>query len=266
MEKTVKEFLNRLGLTDDEARLYLVLNQSGPSTILNLSRQSGINRTKVYRIIESMQKEGIIEEIIDQYKKIIKAVSIETLELLIKEQESKSKYLRDTFPTVSNLIARQKLASQPGTKVLFYRGAQGIKQQVWNTLKTEGELLGYSYRPLSELIGKYYEEWYEEWIKRNLKMRDIYSDSYIEGKKSVRQKIDSLDFKSKNIISRYIPSKILNITHQMDIYNEVVSIYHWYEGGVFGVEIYNEKVASMQKQLFEIVWRIAENLKIAKKK
>ncbi|MBI4990736.1 hypothetical protein HZB96_01425 [Candidatus Gottesmanbacteria bacterium] len=261
MEKTVKEFLNKLGLTDDEARLYLVLNQSGPLSVLNLSRQSGINRTKVYRIIESMQRAGIIEEIIDQHKKLTKAVSIDTLELLIKEQESKTKYLRDTFPTVSNLIAGQKAVSQPGTKVFFYRGAEGVRQQVWNTLKTKEELLGYSYRPLSELIGKYYEEWYEEWIKRNLKMRDIFSDSYIEGKKSLKQKIDSLDFKSRNIISRYIPSKMLNITHQMDIYNEIVSIYHWHEGEIFGVEIYNEKVANMQRQLFEMVWRMAGKLK-----
>ncbi len=259
MENTLKIFLNKLGLTDHEARLYLVLNQIGPSTILNLSRQSGINRTKVYRIIESMQKVGIIEEIIDQHKKLIKAVSTDTLELLIKEKEAKVKYLRDTFPAISSLISGQKQTSQPGTKVLFYRGAQGVRQQVWNTLKSKGELLGYSYRPLSELIGKYYEQWYEEWIKRNLKMRDIYSDSYLAGKKLVNQKADSLILKSENIISRYIPAKILNITHQMDIYDEIVSIYHWYEGEVFGVEIYNEYVASLQKQLFEVVWKIARH-------
>jgi sugar-specific transcriptional regulator TrmB len=258
MEKTVQEFLNILGLTEDEVKIYLALNQSGPATILELSRRTGINRTKIYRTIEVMQQKGLAEEIIDEHKKYIKAIEADNLELLIKEEESKAKYLREIYPSVSNLLITHRSASQPGTKVLFYRGKEGVRQQVWNTLRTKGELLGYSYRPLSELIGKYYEEWYEEWMKRDLRMRDIYSDSYLKGKRVVKQKIDSLDFKSKNIISRYVPSKILSITHQMDIYNEVVSIYHWYEGEVFGVEIYNEKVASFQKQLFEIVWRMAK--------
>ncbi|MBI5452275.1 hypothetical protein HY945_02345 [Candidatus Gottesmanbacteria bacterium] len=48
----------------------------------------------------------------------------------------------------------------------------------------------------------------------------------------------------------------------MDIYNEIVSIYHWHEGEIFGVEIYNEKVANMQRQLFEMVWRMAGKLSL----
>ena len=34
--------------------------------------------------------------------------------------------------------------------------------------------------------------------------------------------------------------------------------YNWYEGEVFGVEIQNEKIAAFQKQLFNIVWQMAE--------
>ena len=54
--------------------------------------------------------------------------------------------------------------------------------------------------------------------------------------------------------SRYLPSSILSIDHQTDIYDDVVAFYNWHEGEVFGVEIYNDKVASMQRQIFEILW------------
>ena len=30
------------------------------------------------------------------------------------------------------------------------------------------------------------------------------------------------------------------------------------EGEIFGVEIYNQKIADLQRQMFEIVWKIAE--------
>lgn len=262
MEKNVREFLNKLGLTDVEIRIYLVLNQSGPLTILNLSRRSGINRTKAYRTIEVMQKKGVIEEIIDERKKLIKPSPIANLELLVKEQELKTKFVIENYPSIATFLSNRQSVVQPGTKVLFYRGKDGIRQQVWNTLRVEGTLLGYSYRPLVELIGEFYFSWYEEWVKRKKQMRDLYSDEYIKSKKEYiyvkkRQIRDSLDINMGNIESRYISPKILSINHQVDIYNEVVSLYNWHEGEVFGVEIYNEKIAQMQKQLFEIVWKLA---------
>lgn len=58
--------------------------------------------------------------------------------------------------------------------------------------------------------------------------------------------------------SGYIPSALLNFNHQVDIYNNVVSFYNWHEGEVFRVEIYNDKIARMHKQLFEIVWKLGK--------
>lgn len=256
MMNKLHEFLDRLGFSSEENMLYSILAKRESLSILHLSRISGINRTKVYRIIEKMHQKGLVEEIIDEHKKLVRIAGTDKLELMVKEEEARLIKLRESFPVISKILSENPSLYQPGTKVLFYRGKEGVRSQVWNTLKTKGELLGYSYRPLSELIGKYYEKWYQEWEKRGLRMRDIYSDSYLEGEKTVKQKLDSLEIKSKYIISRYISSKILNITHQMDIYNDIVSVYHWHEGEIFGVEIYNEKIALMQKQMFEIVWKM----------
>lgn len=249
VKKKLQEFLMLLGLDAEETHLFLILNTHELLTVLSLSRLTGINRTRVYRILEKLQTMGLIDEVIDQKRKMIRTVGVDTLEFLVKDQETKTKYLREIFPLVSPFLSCTK-GNQSETKVLFYRGKEGIRQQVWNTLRTKGELVGYSYRPLDELIGDYYGKWYEEWDKRQLKMRDIYSDEYIQAKKQT--------LPIKGIQSRYISSRILNINHQVDIYNDVISSYNWYEGEVFGVEIYNEKIALMQKQLFEIVWKLAE--------
>ena len=262
MDSILYEFLEKLGLDGEERLLYSLLSKTGQMTILKLSEHSGINRTRIYRLAEKLQKQGLIEEVIDEHRKYIRAVATDHLDLLIRTEEEKAKKLRTLFPKVIGLFSEINTVSQPGTKVLFYRGREGIRQQVWNTLRTRGELLGYSYRPLIELIGDYYIKWYEEWTRRKLRMRDIYSDEYIESKKKLKEEfIYSFDFPKNNIDSRYIPSKILDITHQIDIYNGVVSYYSWHEGEVFGVEIYNEKIAKMQKQLFEIVWKMSKKSK-----
>lgn len=250
----IYSFLEKLGLSEEEAKLYITLTERGGAlTILELSRASGINRTRIYRLLEKLESLGIIEEIIDVRHKLAKAVGADTLELLVKDQESKVKYLREVFPSITNFISAGKTLSQPGTKVLFYRGKEGVRQQVWNTLRTKGEAVGYTYGPVIELIGEYYNEWRNEWIKRKLFFRDIVNPDFGFPKGITH----TLNDPENSFATRIIPSNVLFINHQIDIYNEVVSYYNWNEGEVFGVEIYNEKIAQMQKQLFEMVWKMA---------
>lgn len=251
----IKDFLLKLGISNEETAIYLILSQRGILTPLEIARATSINRTKVYRLLERMKEKGLVEEIIDVFRKKAKAAGIEHLALLVKEQEEKAAFLTTQLPTISNLLRGNTSLSQPGTKVLFYRGKEGIRQQIWNTLRTKEEAVGYTYRPVAELIGDYYYEWRNEWIKRKLFFRDIINPDYLLYKKGVT---DSLTHPADSFATRIIPPKILLINHQIDIYNEVVSYYNWYEGEIFGVEIYNQKIAIMQKQLFEIVWKLAK--------
>lgn len=255
MDVQIGEFLRKLGLNDEECLIYLTLARTGILTILELSRKTNINRTRVYRLLDRLTVIGLVEEVIDEHRKMAKAAGVDKLKMLVKEEEEKTEFLNNNLPNISLFLSGVHTISHPGTKVLFYRGKEGIKRQVWNTLRTENELCGYSFRPLKELIGDYYLTWYEEWTSRKFLMRDIYSDEYLKNRDA--KIIDSFSRPTRYIKSRYIPSNILSINHQIDIYNDVVSLYSWFEGEIFGVEIYNEKVAAMQKQLFEIVWKMA---------
>lgn len=256
MNRNVTDFLSGLGLTDEEAKIYLTLSQKGILTALELSRATNINRTRVYRLLEKLKKVGIIEEVIDEHRKLAKAADLDVIELMVRDREMKAKELRENFPTILNLLHGERVISQPGTKVLFYRGKEGIRRQIWNTLRAQREVVGYTYRSVKELIGEYYQAWKDEFVRRKLFFRDIYSDDYLESIKNDPK--ESIILPRKSNTSRYVPSSILDINHQIDIYNEVTSFYNWHEGEVFGVEIYNQKVADMQKQLFEIVWKMVK--------
>ncbi|MBI2611862.1 helix-turn-helix domain-containing protein [Candidatus Gottesmanbacteria bacterium] len=255
MNKIIKDFLLNLGLTAEESAIYASLLDKGPQTVLEVSRNTNVDRTGAYRLLEKLHAMGIVEEIIEENRKMYKAVGLHTLEFLVREKETAVKKLRESMPIIENYMSSREGAHQPGTKVLFYRGRDGIKQQVWNTLRAEKEAVGYSYRRLSELIGDYYIKWFDEWVARRLIFRDIISDEYL---RSISQRTVNPHLPEGHFFTRYISEDILNINHQMDIYNNVVSIYNWYEGEVFGVEIYNEKVASFQRQIFEILWARGE--------
>jgi HTH-type transcriptional regulator, sugar sensing transcriptional regulator len=90
--------LTDLGLTMDQARLYLALVQGGPATARQLSSTSKIARPDVYRIIPTIEKQGMVEKLMTKpisYQAVSatlvlsKMMKRKTLEqkLLIKETE-----------------------------------------------------------------------------------------------------------------------------------------------------------------------------------
>lgn len=253
-ERKITDFLLHLGLSEEEAKIYLALMAFGNLTILELSRKTGLPRASLYRKMENLTKIGVIEELVDEHVIKLKACQPDKLELAVKDKELLSQNLRVQYPDVVTLLNEMVSSQQPDTKVLFYRGFPGIRQMVWNVLKTKHEICGYSYRTFIELVGnEFAKDWIEEFGRRGLFGRDLYSDEFL---KSQKEHTLSGHVRWKTWESRYIPAKILNINHQMDIYNDVVSFYNWHEGEVFGVEIYNEKVASLQKQIFEVLWKM----------
>ncbi len=252
-------FLKELGLTNEEGKIYEILVKKGAQTTLELSRATEINRTRVYRLLDKLKRHGLLEEIVEENKRLVKTAPLHQLDLLIKQQELKANLLRETFPNITSFISTSLETTQPGTRVIFHKGKEGIKQMIWNVLSAKKECVGYTFRRIEEVVGeKFSLQWREEFVKRGLRFRDVFSDEYLKSLKTGKETTKT-EWKN-NFKGRYIKRSILDINHQVDIYNNVTGIYNWHEGEVFGVEIYNEKVASMQKQLFEIIWKMAKKI------
>lgn len=244
------EFLEALGLESREIETFNCLLDYGIMTTLELSRITKIPRTTLYRIIESLKTKGVVEEVVEEYVKKVQTAPLSRLEYLVSEQRNKADTLFFLLPSIQTIITNAQTVSQPDTKVLMYRGREGIRQMVWNVLEAKKEVVGYTYRLLDEFIGKrFMNRWREEFHNRKIKGRDILTEEYY---RSIGGKNHDFDWGAWK--ARYIQENILTIDHQMDIYNDVTAIYNWHEGEVFGVEIHNAKVAHMQRQMFEIIW------------
>ncbi len=254
------EFLKDLGFSSEERGIFIALTQLGTTTILELSRHTNISRTQIYRLVEELQKKGLVEEIIDEYRTLVKAINIDQLEFLVTEQQKKAEHLKKIFPQVQELILANVGQNQADTRIQFYRGERGIKQMGWNLLRAKNEILGYTYRKYQDIVGPdFYEQLFTELALKKIQFRDIYSDQYVQSVGNMHEQIKKQYqlpplFHSLNH-SRYIPSNKLDIEYQTDIYNDVVAYYNWYEGEIFGVEIYNAKIARFHRQVFELIWQ-----------
>lgn len=246
--KELKQYLRLLGMTAEEAVVYLDLTSHGESTPLLIARRTGINRTKVYRVVEEMAREKLVEVEVGNKTTLVAPAPVEQLQRRLVQKQQRVAMLASGWANAVERLEQLGVQEKAETKVKYYKGKAGIEQMVWNVLSAKGEVVGYTVRDLSYFVGeKFMQEFVAEFKRRNLRMRDIYGDEYKQSK-PVQYNWGG------RVVSRYVQKKVLAIPHQMDIYDEVVTFYDWVGGEVWGTEISNPKVAIMQKELFELAW------------
>lgn len=256
-----KQFLLELGLNPQQIHIFLTLNRHGPLTPLEISRKTRISRTTVYRLLEEMRAEKLITEIIDEHRTLAQAISPEELRLKLTAEQDKLSRLVYQFPQVQNFLDQQVSRRHPDTQVKFYRGRSGIEQMVFNVLNAEKYVYGFTPTDFDKAVSRKTSQYfYQEFVAQKMIFKDIYSDRYISSIGGVEKLNSATSMSQKypnHFISRYLPTSTLDITTQMDIYNDIIAIYNWTNQDVFGVEIKNQKVSRMQQQIFDILWDLA---------
>lgn len=84
---TSKNLLSELGLKKDEIEVFLLLSKSGPTTVLDISKQININRTRVHVLVDQLINLGLLSEIPYGKKRKIIAMPPEAIDQIIKKQE-----------------------------------------------------------------------------------------------------------------------------------------------------------------------------------
>ena len=108
----ILEKIRSFGLSTEEAKIYLELLQK-PNTHLQLSRITGINRTKIYRLINDLEKKSLITRRTDDRGSFLVASDPKALEInliakeeQLKEQKSLFTQLLPTLSAIKSVIDR----------------------------------------------------------------------------------------------------------------------------------------------------------------
>src|SRR3990167_9821405 len=90
--------LEQFGLDEVEVQIYLNLLAGGAKTPLDLSRETNINRSKIYRYLDRLKQKRLIEETDKGRGLRLKAASPDSLQLLILEKEQQLKSQKELLP------------------------------------------------------------------------------------------------------------------------------------------------------------------------
>lgn len=246
--------IKQIGLTAKHAVVWERLLSKPKATPLELSRETRLNRSSLYRYLEELRVKGLVELVLRNKSSQYKA-NPEGLNQYLASEEARVENLKTTVPSlVSELTHNETI---PGSEVKYYQRASGLKQMLWNVVSRAKEFVGLGYEDWNTSVGRNYAD----------KLRQKMLDNKVVSREILNQVDDTFGYTSlgksytKVYAHRAINSKILEIKHDTYIYGEVFAYYYHYQGEYFGVEIHNAEIARTERQIFEILWKMAGKIK-----
>lgn len=253
----IRDYFSKLGFSQDVADIYLALHRKGPQTISELSRTAKVERTRIYRLLETLEESNLVEIETEYKKSIIKAAPITNLRILISKRAQTVDALSEQLGLIEKVLAQQTAIKSPTTHIQFYRGEDGEKQMFWNTTKAKGVVTTILAENMqSRTNNAFFERWVARCNERNIHFRGIVGDAYLANQRDwyTRRSNERL----KHWSPRYIDKKDFSIVSSTVIYDNVVSFFNWKDNEVFGIEVYNQDIADTQRQFFEMLWSKAK--------
>jgi len=245
------QVIKQIGLTAKHALVYEKLLNKPSATPLSMARETELNRSSLYRYLEDLRAKGLVELVLGDKSSQYKA-NPEGLNQYLASEEARVESLKATVPSLVNELIRNETI--PGSEVKYYQGVEGLKQMLWNVVSTKGESMGFGYLDWNSSVGKAYAE----------KLRQKMMESGTSSREILNIVDDQFSYTDlrKNYTKVYehraIDPKILEIKHDTYIYGDVFAYYYHYQGEYFGVEIHNSEIARTEKQVFEILWKMAK--------
>lgn len=252
--------LQKFGLSEAEALVYLMLVEYNQLRIQELVKLCNIPRSSIYQIIKRLMEFGIVEETIDESHRRYRAYSIGTMHHGLDEQMLEIKRLKkDLSKLEEKLVVNQKPIDTGGTNVRYYQNRSGARQIFWNSLKTNDTVYVYSDWGRGRYVGmRFYERFVEESRIRNVKEKVLINltPHALESIKRFSHPGSPISrTKLKDI--RYIDDGVLRIKGDTLIYDHIYAQVYLKNIEINGFEIENNYFASSQRSVFKSLWQNA---------
>lgn len=247
-------YLKNLELTAEEIQVYLASLEAGNSTVLTLAQDTGIPRTTVYLLVESLEKKGLlILTILGKKKHYVPASPQELVTLAQKKQEQYKQTAKELEKNIPELQALYNLKHE-SPKIRYYEGTEGIKKIYEETLSVEKIYVHCMTQEAHEIMGSYLDTYFTRVIRKMIYTQEIVSDSQLD-----REYQKEYTTSRNEIIC--IPQKYITNTDYM-IYGNCVSFITYKDKNPVGVVIEDPEIAHFERIKFTLLWKMIKENKL----
>jgi sugar-specific transcriptional regulator TrmB len=241
--------LERIGLKEKEAKVYIALLKEGPSLANKIAKTTNILRSSIYDYFDVLLEKGFISYTIKSGKKYFQAVSpSKILDNFEENKKNEESALKQIIPELASLMN----SAEKKANVEVFEGKEGMKTAMSYALKNKPkEILVYGSSGVGYKILPYYlEHWHNERIKLKIPARIIYNKT-----KETEERLEKGP-SLKLMHVRFSQVHTLSLTGTL-IFGNFVLITMWNPETPLAILIESKEIARDYRDNFEILWKTA---------
>ncbi len=241
--------LEKFGLGEKEAKVYLASLELGPSTAAQIAQKADVNRATTYVAVESLIKQGLLSSHEKDSKTFFSAEDPAMLKRLLDQQREEVKNKLSSLEELLPGLARMYEYAEEKPKVRFFEGKEGLLTMQEEFLKTKDKKIEAIYN-VDDYANIFSEEESIKYIETR-KRKNIYAKALYNRSKGPYEN------KSSHTDRRFIPADKFLISSDIVIYGNKVAITSL-KGKLIGVIIDNEQITDTIRSVFNLAWEAAE--------
>lgn len=255
MDKII-DYLKQLELSDTEAKLYLTLLKTGPTSVRDLAATIEIKRTTAYLYIDLLIEKGLIMKIVKGSEKFIAAnPPEESLEHLVKDHVEKAKNIQLEFPTMIQTLTTSlpQIREVGEAEIKYYKGRNGVQKIYEEALKAK-ELRSFVNITIMADTLPENAKIFAHALKnnKNIKIYEIIEESPVSKEQTQFQ---SNNADNERYFYKFLPHEVKLSAADTLIYDGKVSIIN-VRNSISGIVLTNTDYYHNSKELFDFIWKV----------
>jgi sugar-specific transcriptional regulator TrmB len=239
----IEKTLMSLGISQKEAKIYLILLRNGESSASEIGELSKLNRITCYTLLKNLQLKGIVNNTIQSGMQYFEAVSPNIIINIIENKKQR-------FKSILPLLKEKEKIIKTKTEVSIFEGKKGILNAleiIIDDAKKSKEVFAYGNFVIADSLIEYESlHWRKKRINNNIKIKAVINKAVpIEKYKSLKgyeklteikenkklEAIESYTLISENYVGIIFPSQELK-----------------------GLLIKDKSAVEKEKFIFEMLW------------
>lgn len=246
----INSLLEQLNFSDKESKVYLALMELGSCKVNDIAKKTGLNRTSVYDLLESLLQKGLVSK----YKKgattLFNALDPKRLlSYLDREKEEQAKTIEKQKEKVNELLPQLISLQNIQTtkpKIQFFEGEKGMREAYEDTLTSKDTILAYAnVQTMHEALPNFFPEYYKRRAENKIFIRAILPRNELSIERAQHNQEEMRD-------TRFLPDGDASFSPEVNIYNNKILIASWKEKMAIIIE--SKELADLQKLTFNLLW------------
>lgn len=240
--------LKHIGLSDNEAKVYLAMLELGPSPVLEIAAKAGINRPTAYVQIESLKKMGLVSTQTKGKKQLFIAEDPSQLEILLDEEEKEIEHKKEELQKILPELTETFNKAEDRPQVRFFEGKEGLTrmQGIFLTSKEKSVVSISSADDIFRVFPAHNKSYVPQRVKKKIHAKLVYTSS--QGKLFEDHDEDML----RDTV--YISAKDFDYHADIVVAGDQIHI-SALKGKISGIIIEHRDLADSFRAIFEMLWK-----------